>query len=80
MVPAYQSSAIIIAIIFWNVFITNLDAYLLKLAVRKLESKMNMHADRVTGEGFVTMGAPKQCEKYLVKICMKREMKAEWKK
>jgi len=54
--------------------------HLLKLAVRKLESKMNKHADRVTGEGFVTMRAPKQCEKNLVKNRVKGEMKAEWKK
>jgi hypothetical protein len=51
-----------------------------ELAVRKLESKMNRNVDSVTGEGFVIMRAPKQCEKNLVKNRMKGEMKAEWKK
>ena len=60
MVFAYQSSAIIIVIDFWNVIITNtqtwMDPFVLKideLALMKLESKMSRHADRVTGEGFV---------------------------
>jgi hypothetical protein len=60
MVFAYQSSAIIIVINFWNVIITNtqtwMQPFVLKiheLSLIKLESKMSGHADRVTGEGFV---------------------------
>jgi len=69
MVPACQSNAIIIIFGMFLLQTHQLGCiHLLKLAVRKLESKMNKHADRVTGEGFVTMRAPKQCEKNLVKF------------
>ena len=62
MVFAYQSSAIIIVINFWNVIITNTQTWMQpsvlkihELSLIKLESKMSRHADRVTGEGFVAM-------------------------